>query len=75
MVLSSALASPTIDVLIFANAIAFSVSLNWSANKPSALLAAGIKSMPQIGQSPASGCIICGCIEHVHILLVSATVS
>ena len=38
-----------------------------STAKPSALVSAGIKSIPQIGQSPASGCIICGCIEQVHI--------
>ena len=26
----------------------------------------GIKSIPQIGQSPGSGCLICGCMEHVQ---------
>src|SRR5690606_5721937 len=36
--------------------------------------AAGIRSMPQIGQDPGSGCMICGCMEQVHIWSDAASV-
>ena len=35
---------------------------------PEFIDASGIKSIPQIGQSPGLSCLICGCIEQVHVV-------
>ena len=55
----------TREVSMLINALASGLTV--SVRSPPVVLATGIRSMPQIGQSPGLVFRICGCIEQVHI--------